>query len=121
MERPGTLLVGRAGPSVALLVSDDVDPVVVVGRAVGQWAGPGSLQWSVSDAHATLSTPARSTVGSDVDAFVEGLGDAVESVFQAARGRLVVCRYCGRLVGPEFALGDDCCYACGSDVYGIVY
>ena len=35
MERPGTLFVGRAGPSVGILVTDDASPGVSVGMAGG--------------------------------------------------------------------------------------
>ena len=121
MERPGTLFVGRAGPSVGLLVSDDVDPVVTVGRPVGEWYDPATLHWSLDDVVAELRTPHRGAADAAVDAFLVMLRDAVESAFDDARAGLVVCRFCGRLVGPEFALADDCCYACGSDVLGIVY
>lgn len=121
MERPGTLLVGRAGPSVALLVSDDVDPVVVVGRAVGEWHGPATLTWSVDHVVAELQTPPREAAAGDVDAFLVRLADAVDAAFDAGRGSLVLCRYCGGLFAPEYVVYEDCCQACGSAVYGIVY
>lgn len=56
-ERPGTLFVGRAGPSVALLVGSDRVPVVEVGEARGSWIDPGNLLWSVGAPSTMLSAP----------------------------------------------------------------
>ncbi len=121
IERPGTLLVGRAGPSVALLVSDDADPLVTVGHAVGQWHGPATLQWSVDEVTEVLQTPSRDAPSGDVDGFLAALEEAVDAAFAETRSRLVLCRYCGSLVAPEHALSDDTCHGCGSQVHGIVY
>jgi hypothetical protein len=121
MEHPGTLIVGRAGPAVALLVSDDVDPSIVVGRPVGEWPGPGTLEWSVDDVVAVLRSPPREAPSDVVDDFLAHLGEAVEEAFRAARPRLVLCRFCGCLVAPEHAFSEDCCHGCGSTVHDVVY
>lgn len=120
IEWPGTLLVGRAGPSVALLVSDDADPEVRVGQAAGEWLGPGRLQWSLHEVNARLVTPVRGAADEDIDDFLARLGAAVEEAAAVGRPRLTACRYCGRLVGPEFAYDDTACYDCGSRVFGTV-
>ncbi len=121
IERPGTLFVGRAGPSVALLVSDDADPVVVVGRPVGEWIDPATLQWAVDDVIAEVTTPTRDSPATEVDVFVARLGEAVESAFADALPELVVCRFCGTLVAPEHLFAEETCHACASEVHGVVY
>ena len=118
IERPGTLLLGRAGPSVALLVGDEVDPDVVVGRPVGTWPDPATLEWSVVDVEASLRVPHRDAPSAYVDDFLASLGDAVEAVFERVRPSLVICRYCGRIVASELALDDSACYACGAHAFG---
>jgi hypothetical protein len=120
-EEPGTLLVGRAGPIVAILVSDDVDPVVTVGHAVGHWPGPGTLQWSITDALASFDTPPAGAPSADVDRLLADLGAAVDAAFDRSRSTLVICRYCGGLVAPEHATGDELCSGCASSVFGIVF
>jgi len=120
-ESPGTLFVGRVGPSVALLVTDAVDPVVTVGRAVGEWSGPTTLQWSLDQPVLTLTTPAAGAPAGEVDGFLARLGRAVDDVAEDVRGSLVLCRYCGDLVSPVHAMGDERCARCGSEIFGIVY
>ena len=118
---PGTLFVGRAGPSVAILVDDGPVPDVVVGMAVGQWMDPGTLVWSLVTDGDVIHAAERDASDADVAALLAALRQAVEEAFAAKRPTLGVCRYCGGLVAPEHALGPDTCHACGSDVFGIVY
>lgn len=117
-EQPGTLFVGRAGPSVGILVGDDRDPVVTVGRAVGEWVGPTALLWSVDRVEATLVTPESAAPMAEVDAFLARLGAAVDDVATDVRPSLVLCRYCGRVVAPVHAASDDACTACGTALLG---
>ena len=121
MERPGTLFVGRAGPSVGILVADDASPRVVVGMAVGEWAGAHPLLWTIAPPTAHLTTPASGTPAADTDRLLDDLREAVDAAALAKAPSLVVCRYCGALVAPEYALGADLCMGCGSSVFGVVY
>jgi hypothetical protein len=121
MERSGTLFVGRAGPSVAILVTDDPDPDVIVGVAVGEWQGVWPLLWSVTDETGVLTTPRRDAPSAEVDGFLADLRRAVDAAASAKAPTLVVCRYCGALVAPEFAVGEEVCQGCGTSVFGIVY
>lgn len=121
MERPGTLFVGRAGPSVGILVTDDISPEVSVGMAVGEWSGPHPLLWTIAEPVVHLSTPALRSDACDTDALLDDLRDAVDAAALAKSPSLVVCRYCGALVAPEHALGEELCMACGSSVFGVVY
>ena len=121
MESSGTLFVGRAGPSVAILVSDDPDPDVRIGVAVGQWQGAWPLLWSLTDETALLRTPPRDALSAEVDAFLADLQRAVDAAAALKARALVVCRYCGALVAPEHAVGEELCQACGANVFGIVY
>lgn len=116
----GTLFVGRAGPSVAIFVDDAVPPTVIVGAAKGDWLDPGTLRWSLNDPVTTLPVPGPQAPAS-VDEFLKDLRVAVEAAADAKAPSLVTCRYCGDLVAPEHALGDDSCQSCGSIVFGIVY
>lgn len=120
-EQPGTLFVGRAGPSVAILVSDARSPEIRVGVAVGEWAGPASLLWSLVTPTGTLATPERGSASEETDDLLARLRDLVDEAAQSKSGSLVVCRYCGALVAPEYALEDELCQACGTAVFGIVY
>jgi hypothetical protein len=121
MERPGTLFVGRAGPSVGILVTDDPSPEVSVGMAVGEWAGAHPLLWTIAPPVVHLTTPEPRAASADTDRLLEDLRAAVDAAAQAKGPSLVVCRYCGSLVAPEFALGDELCMACGTAVFGVVY
>jgi hypothetical protein len=121
MERSGTLFVGRAGPSVAILVTDDPDPEVIVGVAVGQWQGAWPLLWSLTDETGALATPPRDARSADVDVFLDDLRQAVDEAAAAKAPTLVVCRYCGALLAPEHAVGEELCQGCGTSVFGIVY
>ncbi len=121
MERPGTLFVGRAGPSVGILVTDDATPGVSVGMAVGEWAGAHPLLWSIAAPVVHLTTPAPGAAGADTDLLLEDLRAAVDDAARAKAASLVVCRYCGALVAPEYALGEELCMGCGSTVFGVVY
>lgn len=118
---PGTLFVGRAGPAVAILVSDEASPLVRVGVALGSWIDPGTLAWSVAEPSVSLRTPDRDAPAGEVDAFLADLGAAVEAAYAVKAPTLVTCRYCGSLVAPEHALRDDTCHACGTNVFGVVY
>jgi hypothetical protein len=118
---PGTLFVGRAGPSVAILVSDDPSPLVEVGVARGAWINPGTLAWSLAEPVETLVTPERDAPSLLVDRFLAALGTAVDAAFAAKAPSLVTCRYCGSLVAPEHALREDTCHGCGTSVFGVVY
>jgi hypothetical protein len=121
MARPGTLFVGRAGPSVAVVVDDEPIPLVTVGVAVGEWIDPGTIAWSTRPIVGRFRTPEVDAPAAEVDRFVEELGSAVDEAAAAKAPRLVVCRYCGALVAPEHALREECCHGCGSTVFGIVY
>ena len=118
---PGTLFVGRAGPSVALLVGIGAEPGVQVGLARGSWLDPATLRWRVVEPSVTLTTPPVDAPSTDVDAFLTALGAAVEAAAEAKAAHLVTCRYCGALVAPEHALGDDTCQDCGTSVFGVLY
>jgi hypothetical protein len=121
ITRPGTLFVGRAGPSVAILVSDQPVPQVSVGVAVGRWRDPGTLEWSIGEPTGEVCAVASHASDREVAAMLTSLGQAVDEAFATKRPSLVICRYCGNLVAPEHALGSDICHACGSLVHGIVY
>lgn len=118
---PGTLFVGRAGPSVAILVDDDPVPHVEVGTAQGRWSDPGTLEWSLAGPIVRLRAVPPHASDDEVSAVLELLGGAVDDAFAAKRSTLVICRYCGALVAPEHALGDQMCHGCGSRLLGIVY
>ena len=47
--------------------------------------------------------------------------EAVDAAAQSKSPSLVICRYCGALVAPEFSLGEELCMGCGSSVFGVVY
>ena len=117
---PGTLLVGRAGPSVALLLAE-TEPRVVVGRAEGHWQGITSLTWALTHPVGAIGIPAPDALTADVDAFVVALGTMVEDAFADARGTLVICRYCGTVVAPALTVGDRLCSSCGSRIFNIAY
>lgn len=115
---PGTLFVGRAGPSVGIVVGDEPDPRVLLGPVTGRWAGLTDLRWQVA-VEAELTVPPREAATDEVDAFMRALGETVESIAAATSGRLVTCRHCGRLVAPALTVGEDTCDACGSTILGI--
>jgi hypothetical protein len=121
IARPGTLFIGRAGPSVAVLVGDEAVPDVTVGVATGEWPTPGQLVWSLVDPTRPVRSPAAHASDDEVRDFLDAVGHAVDDAFDAKRPTLVVCRYCGDLVAPEHALDDRTCHGCGSAVRGIVY
>ena len=121
IERPGTLFVGRAGPSVAILLSDAADPTILVGVAVGEWQGVWPLLWTIGEPTVALTTPPRDAESEETDDLLDRLGRAVDAAAAAKRPSLVICRYCGALVAPEHALGDDTCHACGTSVLGVVF
>lgn len=121
MALPGTLFVGRAGPSVAVLVSDDTVPSLRVGTGEGEWVDPGTLVWSVTEPAAELACVGPDASDAEVAAMLSALAGAVDDAYEAKRPSLVICRYCGTLVAPEHALGDDMCHGCGSRILGIVY
>jgi hypothetical protein len=121
MERPGTLFVGRAGPSVGILVTDDASPEVSVGMAVGEWAGAHPLLWTITSPVVHLRTPSPGAADAETDLLLEDLRVAVDSAALAKAPSLVICRYCGALVAPEYALGEELCMGCGSSVFGVVY
>ena len=121
ISAPGTLFVGRAGPSVAVLVDDDPVPAVKVGRAEGTWRDPGTLEWAVGAPRARLRAATVHASDAEVATLLERLAAAVDDAFAAKRPSLVICRYCGALVAPEHALGDEMCHGCGTRLRGIVY
>ena len=118
---PGTLFVGRAGPSVAVLLSDDEVPSVRVGRAEGEWVDPGTLVWSVTEPVVVLASVGREASDAEVAVMLSALTHAIDHAYEAKRPQLVTCRYCGTLVAPEHAVSDDMCQGCGSRILGIVY
>lgn len=117
---PGTLFVGRAGPSVGILV-DDGDRWLRVGPSSGRWHGPAALRWAIVEPVVELAVPEAGADPAEVDDLVARLGKAVDAVAAEQSRRLVTCRYCGTMVAPEHALGEELCQACGSRVFGIVY
>lgn len=121
MERPGTLFVGRAGPSVGILVTDDPRPRVSVGMAVGEWVGPASLLWTIAAPVVRLLVPEHDAADAETDVMLDELGAAVDDAARAKHPALVVCRYCGALVAPEHASGEELCMACATSVFGVVY
>jgi len=121
VARAGTLFVGRAGPSVGVLVDDQPVPEVLVGVAVGDWADPGTLVWSLAEPLARLVAVDAHASDVEVASMLERLRLAVDDAYEAKRPDLVICRYCGTLVAPEHALGEDMCHDCGSRILGIVY
>ncbi len=118
---PGTLFVGRAGPSVAILVGDDAAPEIRVGVASGEWRGPWPLVWSLAEPIRLLVTPTPDARSEETDALLDHLQEAVDAAASAKASSLVICRYCGALVAPEHALGEELCQACGTTVFGVVY
>lgn len=121
MERPGTLFVGRAGPSVGILVADDGSPDVSIGMAVGEWAGPHPLLWTIAPKVVRLRVPEPGAAAADTDRLLDDLRDAVDAAALAKAPSLVICRYCGALVAPEYSLGEELCMGCGASVFGVVY
>jgi hypothetical protein len=121
IRSPGTLFVGRAGPSVAILVSDEVDPVVVVAVAEGTWPDPGTLHWEPGRVVATMTVPERTAPAAETDLLLEAMRGAVDAAYAIKAPALVTCRYCGALVAPEHAFGEEACHGCGSAVFGVVY
>lgn len=119
-EVPGTLYVGRAGPSVGVLVAPGVDPRISVGVVEGQWRGVTALAWVLADPLAELQTPPRDAEDVEIDEFLVDLGAAVEEAFAAARGSLVICRYCGSLVAPAHLMLEQACGACATSIFGVV-
>lgn len=120
-EQPGTLFVGRAGPSVAILVSDASSPEIRVGVAVGEWEGSASLLWSLVAPTGALTTPEPGSASGETDDLLARLRDLVDEAARAKSAALVVCRYCGALVAPEYAVDEELCQACGTAVFGIVF
>ena len=120
-EQPGTLFVGRAGPSVGVLLAAEGDATLLVGAATGRWDGPAALVWRLSGPLVEVAAPARDTSRAEMDAFIDVLQGAVDDAAAAKAPELVTCRYCGMLVGPEHAFGDECCQGCSSSVLGVVY
>jgi hypothetical protein len=120
-ERPGTLFVGRAGPSVAVLVGTEESPEVEVGVAVGRWTDPGTLVWDVGTPGVGLTAPGPNAPSTEIDAFLAELGVVIDDASAAKARHLVTCRYCGILVAPELAFGEDSCQGCGTTVLGVVY
>lgn len=103
--------IGRTGPS-ALLAFAAHPTEVLVGRAVGTWSTPGTIEWGRQAPHASVPTG---------DAWLERLATAIDAAYNANKVLLVNCRYCGEVTGPEFALGDDCCSGCASTYFGVVF
>ncbi len=119
-EQSDIVFVGRVGPSVGILIDDD-DRLLRVGPSSGQWHGPATLRWAIAGPAEVLAVPGAGADAVEVDALLAGLGEIVDSVAAEQAHRLVTCRYCGSVVAPEHALGDELCQGCGSRVFGIVY
>ncbi len=120
-EQPGTLFIGRAGPSVAILVDDDGPPVVDVGTVRGRWQGPTTLQWMLDERTGTVEVPPATAPSTAVDLLLEELRSAVDAAYERAAPSLVTCRYCGSLVAPAHSMGEERCAACGTAIFGIQY
>jgi hypothetical protein len=114
-ERAGTLFVGRSGALVGILVADGVDPAVEVSAVDGMWPGPGALEWVRRGAVRVADGS-----GDPADLLV-ALAEAVDATFLRERHRLVLCRYCGRVVGPWYAHDEELCDACAADLRGVVF
>lgn len=121
IARVGTLFVGRAGPSVAVLVGDEPVPDLLVGVAVGEWLDPGTLVWTLVEPMASTAAAPVQATDAEVADLLATLRDAVDAAYEAKRPDLVVCRYCGVLTAREHALGEDVCQGCGTRILGIVY
>lgn len=102
---------GRAGGSVVLSF-DSASRQITVGKAVGKWPGPGTIVWLVQEPMQTITLERGG---------LEGLAVAVDAAAAAKASELVICRYCGDVVGPEFAFGDKCCTGCASRYLGILF
>ncbi len=90
--------------------------------AVGEWAGVHPLLWTDRRAgRAPDDTGRRAAADADTDVLLDDLRTAVDAAALAKAPILVVCRYCGALVAPEYALGEELCMGCGSTVFGVVY
>lgn len=121
VQAPGTLYIGRVGPTVAILLSNDVDPTLRIGAARGQWVGPATLQWRIGSESSSVTTPPAAAEAAAVDSFLAGLRQLVDAAFAASCSTLVLCRYCGVQVGPAHAMGDERCAGCAARLFGITY
>lgn len=121
MEQSGTLFVGRAGPSVGILVGAGIDPQVTVAMAVGDWQGGHTLLWTLADPRRHLVVPALDAPARDTDRLLADLAVAVDAAARSKAPTLVVCRYCGGLVAPERAFDEEHCRSCASRLLGVVY
>lgn len=122
-ERPGgrggLLFVGRAGPSVALLVEiGTAGKSLTAGPAKGSWQGVYSLSWRVDEPHTVLQVPFDPMSNPE---FVDRLRTAVDRAAAIRTPLLRVCRYCGTLKAPELSFDADTCYGCASAIHGVVY
>ena len=116
---PGTLFVGRAGPSVAVLVEGSPSTAVRVGGAVGSWPEPGSLEWAPGAHVRTITRPGPEAPVDHVDEFLAEMGAAVDEAAREMAPRLVTCRYCGMVVAAAFSVGAETCEDCGARLFGV--
>ena len=105
------IFIGRAGMSV-ILACDAQPAEVLVGQAVGSWPGPGAIVWSRDEPRASIAL---------APAWLPRLAEAVDSAYRAKQPLLIICRYCGEVTGPEFAVDDECCSSCASTYSGVVF
>ena len=103
--------VGRAADSVALLF-DPENRTLTIGKAVGHWTNVHNLLWDVEEPQQTFGLESLS---------MREASEAVDAAFASKRRSLRICRYCGELLGRERMAGDQQCYGCGTDFFGVVY
>lgn len=106
------------GPTTAPVALAVQGRFVIVGPAVGQWDGPGSLVWDVGAPSVSITRP--STLA-EHPTFLNHLKDAVDKAAAHQERKLVRCQYCGALVPPEHAFNAHTCFRCASRVLGIVF
>ena len=105
------LFIGRAGNS-ALVAIDLGTEQLTVGQAIGTWHGPGTLLFHVEEPKAVVPM---------IGAWLEQLATTVDAACEAKRDSLTICRFCGEVVGPEMAFGEECCSGCASTYLGIIF
>jgi len=106
----GECFIGRAGPSVALNVDPDTH-TVRVGKAVGHWDHVAQLRWHLDSPTIALCMPGSHT---EIDQFLSRLAFAVDAAARSKQPSLQVCRYCGEVVAPEYALDEERCHSCAT-------
>lgn len=107
------LFVGRAGPSVGIMLGSGV---LLVGSVEGSWTDAGELHWRLRGDAVSIAVPGRDA---EVDDFLAAMGSAVEEAFARQQPSLVTCRYCARLLVPARARDDRMCLECAAAIFGL--